>query len=118
MSEAARTRRLRPWQVPSVLALAAAHPNIFASVGVHPDYEDTPEPSVAQLVELAHQRQVFFALRAWLVVVTAAADFQQFALASDTGLVQRFDQRSSFRDSPNCLDFFLSQSSSTFNFPI
>jgi TatD DNase family protein len=45
-------------ELPSVLALSAAHDNIFASVGVHPDYEDTPEPSVAQLVELAKTPKV------------------------------------------------------------
>ena len=28
-------------EFPQVLALANAHPNIYASVGVHPDYEDT-----------------------------------------------------------------------------
>ena len=38
---------------PQVLALAQQYPNVYASVGVHPDYEDTPEPSVAQLVALA-----------------------------------------------------------------
>ncbi|WP_426112661.1 TatD family hydrolase [Massilia sp. PWRC2] len=38
---------------PQVLALAEQYPHIYASVGVHPDYEDTPEPSVDQLVELA-----------------------------------------------------------------
>jgi len=38
---------------PSVLALAEQYSHIYASVGVHPDYEDTPEPSVDQLVELA-----------------------------------------------------------------
>lgn len=43
---------------PKVLAVAEAHPNIFCSVGVHPDYEDTPEPSVAQLVELAQHPKV------------------------------------------------------------
>lgn len=43
---------------PMVLAVAEAHPNIFCSVGVHPDYEDTPEPSVAQLVELAQHPKV------------------------------------------------------------
>ena len=43
---------------PQILALAEQHPNIFASVGVHPDYEDTPEPSVAQLVELARHPKV------------------------------------------------------------
>lgn len=35
---------------PNVLALAQAHANLFASVGVHPDYTDTPEPTVADLV--------------------------------------------------------------------
>jgi TatD DNase family protein len=38
---------------PRVLALAEQYENIYASVGVHPDYEDTPEPTVEQLVELA-----------------------------------------------------------------
>ncbi|AZN37952.1 TatD family hydrolase [Iodobacter ciconiae] len=45
-------------ELPSVLALADAHANIFASVGVHPDYEDTPDPSVEQLVELAKHKKV------------------------------------------------------------
>ncbi|MDQ1833608.1 TatD family hydrolase [Massilia scottii] len=44
---------------PQVLALAEEYPHIYASVGVHPDYEDTPEPSVDQLVELsAHPKIV------------------------------------------------------------
>jgi Tat protein secretion system quality control protein TatD with DNase activity len=30
---------------PQVLALAEQYPHIYASVGVHPDYVDTPEPS-------------------------------------------------------------------------
>jgi TatD DNase family protein len=38
---------------PAVLALAEQYPHIYASVGVHPDYVDTPEPSVEQLVTLA-----------------------------------------------------------------
>lgn len=38
---------------PQVLALAEQYPHVYASVGVHPDYEDTPEPNVAQLVALA-----------------------------------------------------------------
>jgi TatD DNase family protein len=38
---------------PQVLALAEQYPHIYASVGVHPDYEDTPEPTVEQLVELS-----------------------------------------------------------------
>ncbi len=43
---------------PQVLALAEQHPHIYASVGVHPDYEDTPEPSVQQLVELAQHPKI------------------------------------------------------------
>lgn len=45
-------------ELPSVLEMAERYPNIYASVGVHPDYEDTPEPSVAQLVELAQHPKV------------------------------------------------------------
>ena len=44
---------------PRVLALAEAHPNLFASVGVHPDYENLVEPQAAQLATLAcHPRVV------------------------------------------------------------
>jgi TatD DNase family protein len=43
---------------PQVLALAQAHENVYASVGVHPDYEDTSEPTVEQLVALADQDKV------------------------------------------------------------
>lgn len=43
---------------PQVLALAERHPNLFASVGVHPDYPDTPEPSVDELVRLAQHPRV------------------------------------------------------------
>jgi TatD DNase family protein len=45
-------------ELPSVLALAADHPNIYASVGVHPDYEDTPEPSVETLTALSERKKV------------------------------------------------------------
>lgn len=38
---------------PNVLRLAQDHPHLYASVGVHPDYEDTPEPSFEFLVETA-----------------------------------------------------------------
>jgi TatD DNase family protein len=38
---------------PAVHALALAHPNLYASVGVHPDAQDTPEPSVEGLVAFA-----------------------------------------------------------------
>ncbi len=43
---------------PRVRALAEAHENIFASVGVHPDYEDEIEPQAAELAELAHHPKV------------------------------------------------------------
>ncbi len=38
---------------PNVAALARAHANLYATVGVHPDYTDTPEPTVAGLAALA-----------------------------------------------------------------
>jgi TatD DNase family protein len=38
---------------PNVLKLAQEHPHLYASVGVHPDYEDTPEPTLEFLVETA-----------------------------------------------------------------
>ncbi|HEY8022949.1 MAG TPA: TatD family hydrolase [Burkholderiaceae bacterium] len=43
---------------PQVLDLAQRYPNIYASVGVHPDYEDTPEPSVEQLVQLSQHPKI------------------------------------------------------------
>ncbi|MCG1054636.1 TatD family hydrolase [Mycetohabitans sp. B5] len=43
---------------PSVLAIAHAHPHIFASVGVHPDHEHAREPNVAELVSLAQDPKV------------------------------------------------------------
>lgn len=43
---------------PRVLELAEKYPNIYASVGVHPDYEDTPEPSVEELVRLADHPKI------------------------------------------------------------
>lgn len=43
---------------PNVLALAEQHSNIYASVGVHPDYENTPEPSVEQLLNLAEHPRI------------------------------------------------------------
>ena len=45
-------------ELPGVLQLAADHPNIYASVGVHPDYEDTPEPSIETLTELSRRDKV------------------------------------------------------------
>ena len=43
---------------PGVLELADQYDNIFASVGVHPDYEDINEPSVEQLVLLSRNTNV------------------------------------------------------------
>ncbi len=43
---------------PNVLALAKTHDNLFATVGTHPDYEDTPEPTEDQLVELAQHPKI------------------------------------------------------------
>ena len=43
---------------PQVLALAELYPNIYASVGVHPDYEGVEEPDVARLVELAQNPRI------------------------------------------------------------
>jgi len=45
-------------EFPQVLALAEAHDNIYASVGVHPDYEDEDPVSVEQLVHLAAHPRV------------------------------------------------------------
>lgn len=45
-------------EFPEVLALAEAHDNLFASVGVHPDNEGVREPSVDELVRLAAHPKV------------------------------------------------------------
>ena len=51
--DARRTRHARAvhqrraCRLAAVHALAQAHANLYATVGVHPDYEDTPEPTVA-----------------------------------------------------------------------
>ena len=44
--------------LPGVMALAEAHPEIYASVGVHPDYPDCIEPTVQQLGALARHDKV------------------------------------------------------------
>ncbi|UDG81885.1 TatD family hydrolase [Candidatus Vallotia cooleyia] len=43
---------------PSVLKIAHAYPHIFASVGVHPDYEHAREPDVDELISLAQDPKV------------------------------------------------------------
>jgi len=43
---------------PAVLQLAEQHENLYASVGVHPDYELDDEPTQAELVRLAQHPKV------------------------------------------------------------
>jgi TatD DNase family protein len=43
---------------PEVLKLAESYDNFYASVGVHPDYEDIEEPSMEALVSLAKHPKV------------------------------------------------------------
>lgn len=43
---------------PQVLNLAEQHSHLYASIGVHPDYEDTPEPSEQDLLERANHPKV------------------------------------------------------------
>jgi TatD DNase family protein len=45
-------------EYPQVLAVAEAHDNFYATVGVHPDYEDEPPLTVQQLVDLAKNSKV------------------------------------------------------------
>lgn len=47
---------------PNVLKLAQEHPNLYASVGVHPDYEDTSEPTLEFLVETAAKHSKIVAI--------------------------------------------------------
>ena len=43
---------------PRVLAIAGSAPHLYASAGVHPDYEQTHEPSAEELVRLADHPRV------------------------------------------------------------
>ncbi len=45
-------------EFPAVLALAEEHPQLWATVGVHPDNEGIHEPTVAELVEAARHPKV------------------------------------------------------------
>ena len=47
---------LEDW--PRVAALAAQHPQLSATVGVHPDYPDVENPTVDQLVELSRSDKI------------------------------------------------------------
>lgn len=44
------------WQ--GIIEMVEQHPELSASVGVHPDYEDTPEASVEELIRLAQHPKV------------------------------------------------------------
>lgn len=43
---------------PEVLSLATQFDNFYASVGVHPDYEDIQEPTIEELVNLAKHPKI------------------------------------------------------------
>ncbi|OZI43565.1 DNAase [Bordetella genomosp. 5] len=43
---------------PGLIELVEPHGNLWASVGVHPDYEDTPDPEPEELVRLARHPKV------------------------------------------------------------
>ena len=43
---------------PQVLSLAEQHSHIYASVGVHPDYEGVEEPDISRLVDLAQHPRI------------------------------------------------------------
>jgi len=43
---------------PAVHALATTHPNLHATAGVHPDYEDIDEPTVATLVAMSAKQKI------------------------------------------------------------
>lgn len=43
---------------PGLMELVRPHGNLWASVGVHPDYEDTPDPEPEELLRLAQDPKV------------------------------------------------------------
>jgi TatD DNase family protein len=45
-------------KLPDIFKIANTYPHIFASVGVHPDYEDIEEPTVEELCRLAQEKKV------------------------------------------------------------
>jgi TatD DNase family protein len=47
---------LEDW--PGVVRIAESNPHVYATVGVHPDYEATDEPSVERLVELSRHGRI------------------------------------------------------------
>jgi TatD DNase family protein len=61
---------------PAVHAMAMAHSNLYATVGVHPDAERTPEPAIDDLVALAARPKV---------VAIGETGLDYFRLAGDLG---------------------------------
>lgn len=51
-------RLSRPARFSTLRDLAEKYTNVYASVGVHPDYEETPEPTVEELVRLADHPKI------------------------------------------------------------
>ena len=49
---------------PRVLSLAETHHNLYASVGVHPDYENLTEPQAMELASLAQHPRIISGLKA------------------------------------------------------
>ena len=45
-------------KLPDIFKIANTYPHIFASVGVHPDYEDIEEPSLEELCRFAKEKKV------------------------------------------------------------
>jgi TatD DNase family protein len=43
---------------PDIYKIANTYPHIFASVGVHPDYENIQEPTIEELCDFAKERKV------------------------------------------------------------
>ncbi len=43
---------------PDIFKMANTYPHIFASVGVHPDYEDIDEPTIEELCHFAKEKKV------------------------------------------------------------
>lgn len=63
-------------ELPEVLAIAQAHPNLYATVGVHPDSEDTPDPSSDELATLAQHPKVVAIGETGLDYYRAAGDLE------------------------------------------
>src|SRR5262245_26549119 len=63
-------------ELPDVIAIAEEHENLYATVGVHPDYEDTNDPTVEELVELARHPKVVAIGETWLDYYRLTGDLE------------------------------------------